>query len=1133
MSFLELAPSANPVFYRTYSRKVEGKRESFLESMTRFHKGLVETGFLTQEETDLLYEQIQNLACLPSGRWMWVGGTDWVKNPENYSGAYNCSSTNVDSWSAFGHIMDLAMQGCGTGAVLESHFINQLPVIKNKIKIFINKLPGELPRNAEVDEETKLIPSFNTNNFFLFVGDSRKGWVDSYVQLLRLSTNEAIHTEEINVRVNLANVRPSGAPLKGFGGVANPSKLPELFTKCADILNGAVGRQLTSVECALLINEAALVVVAGNIRRSANIQQGGKNDLLFANAKDNLWQQDEHGNWSIDPKRDALRMANLTRVFHSKPTLEECIESVRKQFYSGEGAIQYANEAIIRGSADLLPFESDKLELRHQLDNGRGENWFAACHPNMEKKEVKHRLQRYGLNPCLTADTWVHTGSGARQIKELIGKPQSLYVNGELFDTTEQGFFFSGHKPVVKLYTHEGYTIRLTENHQLLRMTKQPRKKHSSDQVMLEWVETSNLKSGDHILLHDHKGLQAWSGNGTSEEGWLIGSLIGEGCFSSPSQVHLCFQGSTQLEMKEYALKLATGLKLYPTQDVFNRQNKYYHIVSSPLIAALAKQYGVTNENKTITDKIEKASYQFYCGFLRGLFDTNGRVTKANKNGTNIVLSQKNESFLKAVQRMLLRLGIASVFWRGTVVNRKYKMPHELIISKSNLKVFQQVIGFTDSQKRERLTMFMSKYARGLNNELFAVSISEIVPDGVEDVYDCTVPEAARFDANGFVAHNCGEIILNNNHCNLAEVHLNNVDPHDFIAQEDAFKAGALSVAALLHHQFPIERYQYSREVDPIVGVSFTGLFDFFVSLFGIEWLRWWEAGRPEQYRLDLKTSAGEVVTNAAIFYKKQEQQYLTYWKSIVNNAVWDYCDRHNLKRPNRCTTVQPAGTKSLLTNASPGWHPPKSQRFIRRITFSKNDPVALACLDYGFSVIPSQSDRDEHGNLLNNPFDERCTEWLVEIPTQVPWADLEGADKIDIGKFSALAQFDFYMQVQQHYTTHNTSATIEFTQQEIEPLGKRIYEAIKKDEGYISAALLARFESHQTFPRLPFEPISKTFYDELQQGVLSRRKSDDFLSLLNKYDNQLTDVSQMGPAGCDSDKCLLPTNINHEKNHI
>ena len=216
------------------------------------------------------------------------------------------------------------------------------------------------------------------------------------------------------------------------------------------------------------------------------------------------------------------------------------------------------------------------------------------------------------------------------------------------------------------------------------------------------------------------------------------------------------------------------------------------------------------------------------------------------------------------------------------------------------------------------------------------------------------------------------EIIGSNFHCNLSEVHLNQIDPYNFKEQEEAFRAAALSVAVLLNHKFLEPRYQYSRELDPIVGVSFTGLFDFFVHAFGVEWLRWWVEGRPQ--------------TPQGIAFKQREEEYLTGWREIVNRVVWDYCDRHSLKRPNRCTTVQPSGTKSLLTGASPGWHPPKAQRFIRRITFGKNDPVALACIDYGYNVIPSQSDKDENGNLLNNPFDERCTEWLVEIPVAVSW---------------------------------------------------------------------------------------------------------------------------------------------------
>ncbi len=351
------------------------------------------------------------------------------------------------------------------------------------------------------------------------------------------------------------------------------------------------------------------------------------------------------------------------------------------------------------------------------------------------------------------------------------------------------------------------------------------------------------------------------------------------------------------------------------------------------------------------------------------------------------------------------------------------------------------------------------------------------------------------------------EIIGSNFHCNLSEIHLNQIDPNNYKEQEEAFTAGALSAAALLHHNFIEARYQYSRKLDPIVGVSFTGLFDFFVHAFGVDWLRWWEKGRP--------------ATAEGLVFKRQEEEYLSFWKQTVHRVVWDYCDRHGLKRPNRCTTVQPSGTKSLLTGASPGWHPPKAQRFIRRITCRKNDPVALACLEYGYSIIPSQSDKDDDGTLLNDPFDPRVSEWLVEIPVAVSWADLPGADKIDISQFSAFAQIDFYMQVQRFYVTHNTSATIELRENEVETLGTRIYEAIKNDEGYISAALLARFDDLQTFPRLPFEPITKERYEQLMKEVEMHRKTEDFHAVLSRYD--FGDLIEAGPAGCDSDKCMMP----------
>ena len=749
--FPATAPAANPVFYRTYSRKTATGRESWKQVVERNLAGLKGLGQLNDDEIDLMRRMQLRQASLPSGRWLWIGGTPWIEKQENFSGAYNCTSTNLVDWEAFGLMMDLAMMGCGTGAIIEPHLVERLPVVRNELRVLSVSNIGATPA-AERQEATS--HSIEGHKVQIKVGDTRRGWVDSYQLLLDLSSDERF-SGPVEIEVDLSDVRPVGETLKGFGGMANPVKLKDLYGRVAQILNNARDRQLTSVECCLLIDEAAVTIVAGNIRRSAGMRQFASADTAAAGAKENLWQQDSDGNWRIDPERDALRMANHTRVFHTRPSLEVVQEAVTKQFHSGEGAIQFAPEAIARSNADLLTTAELRQEFQEiYCEQGRQEagRWLQLNHPEITEAELEHRLGRYGLNPC-------------------------------------------------------------------------------------------------------------------------------------------------------------------------------------------------------------------------------------------------------------------------------------------------------------------------------------------------------------------GEILGADFHCNLAEVHLNRLDPDDLEGQSDAFRAAGLSVACLLNHRFEVERYRQSRAWDPIVGVSFTGLFDFFVHAFGTPWLEWWAAGRPE--------------TAEGLAFKEQEAAFLARWKTTVNEAVWDYCDRHGLRRPNRCTTVQPAGTKSLLTGAAPGWHPPKAQRFIRRITFRKNDPVALACMDYGYSIVPSQSDKDEQGRLLDDPFDPRCTEWLVEIPTEVSWANLPGADQVEINNFSAMAQFDFYMQVQQHYTAHNTSATIEFRENEIEPLAEAIHASIGEGKGYISAALLARFDANATFPRLPFEPINQAGYEELQAEVVKRRSTSDFFEALQRYDQG--ELVEAGPAGCDSDKCLLP----------
>jgi ribonucleotide reductase class II len=271
-----------------------------------------------------------------------------------------------------------------------------LPFIRNRLQVQVRgKIGSTSPLKRREQTEVKI----ESNLVTIYIGDSRQGWVQSYQSLLELSTDERF-SKDVQVIVDINDVRQAGEPLNGFGGVANPVKLPGLYERCASILNKAIGRQLNSVECCLLIDQAAVTIVAGNIRRSAGIRQSSSEDDLFADAKANLWQQDENGNWRIDPERDALRMANHSRVFHYKPTLEECINAVRKQYYSGEGAIQWAGEAVARANCDLLKNHEQKVDFLKAYALGKAKDWLQQHYPQIPEIEREHRLARYGLNPC-------------------------------------------------------------------------------------------------------------------------------------------------------------------------------------------------------------------------------------------------------------------------------------------------------------------------------------------------------------------------------------------------------------------------------------------------------------------------------------------------------------------------------------------------------------------------------------------------------------------------------------------------------------------------------------------------------------------------------------------------------------
>lgn len=445
-------------------------------------------------------------------------------------------------------------------------------------------------------------------------------------------------------------------------------------------------------------------------------------------------------------------------------------------------------------------------------------------------------------------------------------------------------------------------------------------------------------------------------------------------------------------------------------------------------------------------------------------------------------------------------------------------------------------------------------------------TITDITYIGIaEKVYCCTVEGENTFTlANGILSGNCGEVLGSEFLCNLSSLHFNPLInlfyskyKGDFTKlvplMQEAFYTCGLIAAPLLKHQFMDEQFRYSREIDPIVLVSFTELFEFFAWLFGPKWCEWWLAdeGRPSQWITSLNDEEWEVLKRNIgilcqldnVFYVKEETEelhlfygnncpthtftkekanlgsffnlleadLLIFWKEAVFDAVTTYCKEQNLPIPNRCTGLKPEGTGTLLTGHSAGWHPPYAKYYIRRITMDPNSAVAKACFAYGYEVVPGQSDFDENGKLLENPFDPRVTTWLIEVPICVDTLP----DWFDSSELSALSQYKFWMQVQEYYTTHNTSSTILFREHEIPILAQQIHEDISCNEPYMSTTLLARGEV--TFPRMPYEKCTKKEYERRLKKI---NQEEDFYHLVAMYDKQ--EDAYSGPIGCDSDFCEM-----------
>jgi ribonucleoside-diphosphate reductase alpha chain len=600
-------------------------------------------------------------------------------------------------------------------------------------------------------------------------------------------------------------------------------------------------------------------------------------------------------------------------------------------------------------------------------------------------------------NPCLTSDTWIMTGDGARQIYELVGRPFTAIADGQEWPSDARGFFSQGTKPVVRFLTSEGHSLRLTSNHRVRRIVRRTR-----DEIETEWCEAGALSAGDELLLHDHRVLAEWGDTAQAAkddaEGYLLGLLMGDGTLKADKAVLSVWPGQ---------IAVGGGYERPGTLDVMARAELAARLLphradfagwmevpgrgefrlSQAALRRLAVDHGLAPGRKDVTRAFERSSSSFYRGFLQGFFDADGGVQGDQSKGVSIRLSQSHLGRLEVVQRMLLRLGIASKMYRNRRIAGTSSLPdgkgghrqyptaaqHELVIANENVARFAQIVGFCDGDKAAKLSRLVSGYKRKLNREAFVATVEEIVPAGEEEVFDAAIPGLNAFDANGFWAHNCGEQPLPPyGACLLGSINLAKLvkDPFGDGAHLDLDEMKALTRSAvrLLDNaidvsRFPLPEQRAEAKAKRRIGLGVTGLADALIfcrtrygSAQSIALIESWLAALSHA----AYAASVEIAREKGAFPLFDAAEYLARPHiQALPQEIRDGIAAHGI-RNGLLTSIAPTGTISLFAgNVSSGIEPVFAYSYTRRILKPDGTRVEEEVEDYAYRLFRARFGED------------------------------------------------------------------------------------------------------------------------------------------------------------------------------
>lgn len=787
-------------FLRTYSNlNDDGTKERWLDTCVRVTNGtysiqkshakankLEWNDQKGQSSAKEFFDRMFNLKWTPPGRGLEKMGSKQVMDG-NSASLQNCAVISTgdidrhDPGAVFQWAMLALMYGVGVGA-------DMLGAKKN---IEIRERVG--------DVETFVVP------------DSREGWAES----LRLLINSYLrHNAPVSFDYSL--IRPKGAPLKAFGGLASgPEPLVMLHDRLEVIFEKRIGKTLDSETIVDIFNMIGACVIAGSTRRSAEIMLGDYGDTAFLDLK----------NSSVYPERNSYDPENPGWAWASNNSINVPVGADYEQYLdlivnNGEPGFVWLDVAKSRGRMMDAPDDKDRRVV--------------------------------GFNPSLVPGTRVYTTDGVFPIEELEGKRFFVKnLNGELSEAT---CWKSGEgEDVIDVHFVGGWKHTATPKHEW--------------PVLVDgvWVKkkTSELKKGDVLKAPASNGVYPLGTRGTYDEGFVIGWNLGDGWQTDRSNgLQIGFMVSEKDRESGIDEKLNKFFAGVGSNSSFNGKDEVN--VNSPGLRTMFVEHGVKHKSKGLPSSVWSPEYsdEFRAGIIDGLFSSDANVDVKEKR---ITFVQKSKPLVDDVMDLLGLFGIKTSVVKTSISGRQAFPGHPAYIEQD--KVFEQyrvrVSGIETLRKYSKIFSFSRKDKQSALADLSMLErtkgadrseehrVEAIVYAGKSDVWDISVFDTTHaFHLARVVTGNCSEQPLESQEmCTLVTVHLQNAESkEDFLR---TLKFAFLYAKTVTLVPTPWTKTNSVMQRNRRIGLSLTGITDVIDERGLPEILEWMDAGYQEVRRLD------------------------------------------------------------------------------------------------------------------------------------------------------------------------------------------------------------------------------------------------------------------------------------------